>query len=173
MPTQNQIDANRLNAQKSTGPKTPGGKYNSSQNAITHGLFSKSLLLPGESADRFNGLMAAYINHFNPADPYELELVETMAANRWRLRRTWTLETASLAREQEEQAAATRGEDPPVKTVLAHRNLMNPPRSLESLSRQEVRCDRNYHRAADRLRALVRERTENAEKKETLIGSQF
>ncbi len=100
MPTQNQIDANRLNARKSTGPKTPGGRYNASQNTITHGLFAKPIPLPDESADRFNALMAAFINHFNPDGPDEPGLVETMAVNRWRLRRTWTLE-ASLTNEQE------------------------------------------------------------------------
>ena len=141
MPTQNQIDANWLNARKSTGPNAPGGKYNSSQYAITHGQFAKSIPLPGESADRFNALMAAYINHFNPDGPDGFDLVESMAANRWRLRRTWTLETGSLTQEQDAQAAATRGEDPPTQTALAMAELANPPRSLDGLSRSGTRYD--------------------------------
>ncbi len=38
MTTQAQIEANRKNAQKSTGPKSRQGKDTVSQNAVKHGL---------------------------------------------------------------------------------------------------------------------------------------
>lgn len=44
MATQRQIEANRKNAQKSTGPRSLAGKASSSRNAIKHGLASASLL---------------------------------------------------------------------------------------------------------------------------------
>jgi hypothetical protein len=40
--------ANRANARKSTGPRTPEGKARSSRNAISHGIYCQNLLLPGE-----------------------------------------------------------------------------------------------------------------------------
>ena len=46
MPTKKQNEANRRNAQLSTGPKTTNGKARASRNALTHGLFATDLLLP-------------------------------------------------------------------------------------------------------------------------------
>ena len=46
MPTQAQIRANRENAKKSTGPRTPEGKANSSKNALKHGLLAEDAVIP-------------------------------------------------------------------------------------------------------------------------------
>ncbi len=48
MASEKQVRANRQNAQKSTGPKTPEGKAAVRLNAAKHGLLSKETLLPGE-----------------------------------------------------------------------------------------------------------------------------
>jgi hypothetical protein len=168
MSTEQKIAANRANAQKSTGPKTPAGKYFASRNATTHGLLAQSVILPGESEDRFRDLLRSYINHYKPETPNEHDLIDTMAVNRWRLQRVWALETAGFIHEQRAQAPAMAAEDPATKYALVHRSLSYPPRSLESLSRYEVRCDRQYHRAADRLRDILAER----EKKEMRLRSQ-
>ncbi len=48
MSTQEQTNANRTNAQSSTGPKTTEGKATSSQNAVTHGFFAKNDVISGE-----------------------------------------------------------------------------------------------------------------------------
>src|SRR5258705_440551 len=50
------LRANRANAQKSTGPKTNEGKQRSSQNASTHALFSRELLLSHEDQLIFHTL---------------------------------------------------------------------------------------------------------------------
>ena len=46
--TPRRLTANRTNAQRSTGPRTDAGKHKSSQNALSHGLYSTQTLLPGE-----------------------------------------------------------------------------------------------------------------------------
>ncbi len=48
MTSQRRLEANRRNALKSTGPKTPEGKAAVRLNALKHGLLSRDILLPGE-----------------------------------------------------------------------------------------------------------------------------
>ena len=60
MATDRQIEANRKNAQKCTGPRTEKGRARSSQNALKTGLDAKSVRIPGH-ADHDSGLMAIAI----------------------------------------------------------------------------------------------------------------
>jgi len=155
--SEKQLAANRANAAKSTGPKTPGGRRNSSRNATTHGLLANSILIDGESKPRFLQLVASLVNEFEPSTPSEHMLVETMAVARWRLMRIWTLEAAAINHEQRLQSGTDAEENPPVRTAMAVDKLAER-RGRENLSRNEVRYDRQYHRAADRLRLLKREK---------------
>jgi len=56
MPTEAQINANRLNAQKSTGPVTPEGKARSSLNALKSGIDAWSHIIPGEDPAELEAL---------------------------------------------------------------------------------------------------------------------
>jgi len=76
--------ANKRNAAKSTGPRTPGGKQKSSFNAVTHGLTARSMLLPGENAAELAARQQHLIDTFQPCHPVELEIVERMAGDIWR-----------------------------------------------------------------------------------------
>jgi hypothetical protein len=156
--SEQQLAANRANGRKSRGPITPGGRRNSSQNALKHGMFAQTILLPGESRERFLKLLADLTTEFQATTPNEIALVETMAFCRWRVLRSWTFQALQIAREQRLQADSTADEDPPTQSVLALDTLNQPPSLLETLSRQEIRFDRQYHRAADRLARLKREK---------------
>ena len=71
--------ANRRNAQKSTGPRTPQGKATSSRNAITHGIFCRDLLLKGEYPDLFLITRDGFLDALKPQDAAQLALVAACA----------------------------------------------------------------------------------------------
>src|SRR5436190_13603903 len=87
MVSQSQFAANRLNALHSTGPVTAPGKQRSSQNARTHGLFCKDLVLPGEDPDQLKSIHRSMLERFRPQDAIELNLVERIVQAHWKLRR--------------------------------------------------------------------------------------
>ena len=67
-PSKAQIKANRQNAKRSTGPTSPTGKLKVSQNAITHGIFAASPLLPHENAKEFSALCLSVADVYPPVD---------------------------------------------------------------------------------------------------------
>lgn len=66
-----------------TGPKTPEGKAVSSQNARTHGLTSRRLILPGENEEEFAELREMWLAQFPPESQAETAMVEQLARNDW------------------------------------------------------------------------------------------
>src|SRR5882672_4228540 len=61
---------------KSTGPRTPQGKQRSKYNARKHGLFSKAVLLKGESRAEYESLLNGLMEDFQPQGKLETVLVE-------------------------------------------------------------------------------------------------
>ena len=95
-----QIAANRRNSLKSTGPRTPEGKFASSRNALKSGINSATLILPGESPDEYAAIAAAWRSQHPDATPLESVHLDSLIANRWFLRRLMRIESALLAQEQ-------------------------------------------------------------------------
>src|ERR1700719_947636 len=87
MATIKQIEANRLNAQKSTGPRSVEGKARSSQNALKSGIDAESLLIRGEDRAALETLTQEYIERFHPTTPEQRHYVDTLIRNDWQIRR--------------------------------------------------------------------------------------
>ncbi len=92
MSTQKQTEANKNNAQQSTGPKTDEGKAVSKYNAIKHGLLSKEGLLEGEDEAILIEIGKRLRTELGPQTELELVLVDRITANVWRLRRVMKIE---------------------------------------------------------------------------------
>lgn len=91
-----QIESNRENAQKSTGPRTEEGKSRSSQNAITHGLTAQQVIIDGEDPEAFELLRDELHAHYAPQLALEASFVELLAGQIWRALRIPMLEAAVL-----------------------------------------------------------------------------
>ncbi len=87
-----QLAAQRANAAKSTGPKTPQGKARSSQNARKHGLFAQTALLDFEPSEEFVALRDSYFDEYQPQSPTEMHFIMEMANAQFRLRRVRGME---------------------------------------------------------------------------------
>jgi hypothetical protein len=93
MTTFRQIDANRRNALKSTGPRTEAGKEQSRRNGVRHGLTAETVIGLLEDAEDYRQFEAAVIADYDAQSAVERELVLRLASVLWRLRRATTLET--------------------------------------------------------------------------------
>src|SRR5450756_1211025 len=89
-----QIEANRRNALKSTGPTTPEGKERSRCNAVRHGLTAETVIAALENWEDYEAFEAAVIADYDTESAVERELVLRLASVLWRLRRATGIETA-------------------------------------------------------------------------------
>jgi len=93
MSSQLKIEANRRNAKKSTGPRTPAGKAASSLNHIKSGLYAQSQIIIGERQSDFEDLARAFHARYRPHTPERQSLVDIAIHSEWILRRLRCAET--------------------------------------------------------------------------------
>jgi hypothetical protein len=105
MTSEKKIQANRQNALKSTGPRTPDGKDAVRLNALRHGILSKEILLPGEDGEALRELGEHLRNELQPVGELENLLVDRIISAYWRLRRLGRVETGIFAWERSEELA--------------------------------------------------------------------
>ena len=161
--------ANRRNAMKSTGPRTPEGKANSSQNRLAHGLCSSTLLIRGESQEEFDTLHTAIVDAYRPATLEEQMLTDQLAEAQWRLNRARRVEAKTLNllaedtfnylnEENKENESVTSDPDQliavsfaSVPNDLIYRNMQ---RYVTAIERSHQRCLKNLHHAQEKRRTL-------------------
>jgi len=119
-----QIDANRANAQKSTGPRTPEGKAATSQNARKHGFYSPVATLSPDEREDYEALRDALAGDMRPAGTLEHELFERVAVACWHLRLATLRECELCAGPEDPWAAGS-----PAAATLA--NIQRCRRDLE------------------------------------------
>jgi hypothetical protein len=93
MLSEKQLEANRANAQKSTGPRTADGKKRSSLNATRHGFTGQTVVLPEEDLVAFNTFTKGIVESFTPVAATEIQLAQSYAGYQWRINRLAAVET--------------------------------------------------------------------------------
>ena len=88
-----QIDANRRNAHRSTGPRTDEGKRTSRCNAVRHRLTAEAVISALEDAEDYKAFESNIVADYDAQSAVEPELVLRFASLLWRLRRATTMET--------------------------------------------------------------------------------
>src|SRR5437764_15355756 len=150
-------DTARTNGSKSHGPVTPEGRATSSRNSTRHGLTAKTLILPGESYEDFQQLLADYVDQFKPQTNVEMDLVESMAVTQWRLRRLSVIESNLFTNEITHRANYSdnfEALEPGSQFAYAFQAVGENGRGLALLIRYEGHLTRTYDCAFKQLQIL-------------------
>src|SRR5215472_8584320 len=150
MATIRQIEANRRNALKSTGPRTPEGKAASRLNALKHGIFADEPVIVGEEAEAFHVIRQAFLERFQPAGIEEETLVYNLVRTTWLLDRFQAVEI-NLWDDSIDRGPA----DDPDALSRAHRNSC---KQFNYLQRRLDSAHRNYRRDLELLLKLQKDR---------------
>jgi hypothetical protein len=165
MSSQAQIDANRLNAQKSTGPRTPEGRAAVRLNGVKHGLTAQTLVLKDESESDFHAIFDSLEAEFQPSTPIEELLVSQLAMATWRLRRLYHTESAFLCVSAIDLKLIFENYtnlDPNQRLAIVVDRDAIGPHTLDKFCRYESRLERSFYRALHELQRLRAQRAKEA-----------
>src|SRR5580704_63860 len=160
MATEKQTAANRLNAQKSTGPRTPEGRAAVRLNGVTHGLTAQTLVLKGESESDFKQLFDSLEAEHTPATPTEEALVVQLAMATWRLRRLYHQEAGFYTCQLQSLVGMQKDLNLDDAGRMGHAAAWSES-TLKMFNRQEGRLERTFYRALHELQRLRKERESN------------
>src|SRR3954452_8857942 len=113
MTTYKQIDANRRNACRSTGPITQKGKLRSRRNAVRHGLTAETVIGALEDVEDYKAFEAAVIADYDAQSAVERELVLRLASLLWRIRRATKIETGLSERQFDQMSHSVQRQGDP------------------------------------------------------------
>jgi len=142
-----QIEANRLNALKSTGPKSDDGKARSAMNALKSGLDAQSPIIPGESPEAFAQLRDEYYAAYIPTDPEQRFYLDTAIVCEWDLRRFQRIE-------EQIWANAASHVEAPIAGLELGQALRQDDKTIMRLHRRVAHARKSYRQAMDTFRRL-------------------
>jgi hypothetical protein len=146
MTSYRQIEANRRNALKSTGPRTEAGKQVSRCNAVRHGLTAQTVISTLEDEEDYKAFEAAVIADYDAQSAVERELVLRLASILWRLRRATSMETGLFEIQAEHLGESGHSRQPSGSSDIIY-NLFRthgsacPHPGLEPIPKKEINGD--------------------------------
>ena len=159
--SQAKVEANRRNAQKSTGPKTEEGKARSRCNAVKHGLTGQGVALLQYQFEEVNRLAEAFMLEFNGSSESAAVLARRAALHALRLERAEEYETTLLYRRiKKVEADYVPAPDTPaddaeqVEASALRHALFDPSPEAERARLYEARTERAFLRTLDKLKKM-------------------
>jgi len=140
-----QIQANQLNSQHSTGPRTEAGKAVSRLNALKSGVDAKLTIIPGEDKAELEQLTTEYIGRYQPVTPEARTLVDILITSDWQLRRLRRAEAILW----EGGLNFNKDKPFPMANVVIHHGP-----TFDRLQRRINSTQRNFERALAELRRV-------------------
>jgi hypothetical protein len=160
--------AARVNALKSTGPRTPAGKAISARNAFKHGFAGAKLTIDESEQQAFNDHLDTYFLRFKPQDQVEADAVRRTAEAHWKMDTINATENAIMSLEGGFQMVLADAKlDPEQITVHHYRALAlieqaSDGRALDLCHRYHLSAAREYDRALRTFYHLRDERDRDA-----------
>jgi hypothetical protein len=171
MATPQQIEANRKNAQLSTGPKTPETKQKCSLNAVKHGFTGQSVLLTEDSVEPYRNFTEGMLKDLAPVGQRETYLAHAIAGARWRIAQISSTEAAIYALGVRLHADKFQNETPQMTIDLCRALTFQESRKdLDRIRRYESALTRQAKADLAELHQLQAERKarEAAQKKDAM-----
>jgi hypothetical protein len=147
-----QIEANRLNALKSTGPRTDEGKQRSRCNAVGHGLTAETVIADLEDQEDYEAFEIAVTSCYDAESAVERELVLRLASVFWRLRRAVGIETAlfeSMDGQSRKSARKSSAEQARLFALVATPERPNSSVKKDAFILQRNKIAQNFLRLTD------------------------
>jgi hypothetical protein len=158
-PSDARLRANRANAKKSTGPKTPEGKGRSALNATRHGILSHVIHLPEEEMNSYNEFTERYVASLQPVGAVETELANACADLQFRLHRLAAAEHNLFAIGDDEQGERWNTGHPESHAALTMAETLRcSPNPLALLTLYESRLNRRFLQTLKQLREIQSDR---------------
>ncbi len=160
MASQKQIDANRRNAKRSTGPITEAGKAVAKFNALRHGMTAESAVLPYEDPVSYAQLRDALKDHYAPANIAEEMNIEVVVSSYSRLLRSRRVETSAqrlgiqALKQRNGKNPAPRHDDDDALAVF----MLDSYDNTRNMERYHGAIERSYFRAVETLRKVQNDR---------------
>jgi len=159
MVSERRIEANRKNAQRSTGPRTQAGRARSSMNALRHGITGQVSITTVEDRAAHDKFVQELIDRLRPDDPLELQLASLIAEDFWRLQRIRAVENDILALGNFSEAADIDVDHPEVHASLTRaQTFLDRSKDFERLTLYEQRINRSLEKNRRQLEELQAER---------------
>ena len=147
----NPSHTHRRNAQRSTGPRSAGGKAASRSNSLKTGLYARSQIISGEDPAELRALADSYFLRWEPTTPEESFLVATLVDSEWLLRR-YSLADAQIWDHQADNEYVLESSHPKGLNFIRCREY------FPLLQRRIDSAYRSFHRALRDLERLQTKR---------------